>query len=51
MGLAHPMNDIMQILTEVTLDEKNTPHGKLNIELLEKIRIKNDEDDLGPEPA
>ena len=51
MGLAHPMNDIMQILTEVTLDEKNTPHGTLNIELLEKIRIKNDEDDLGPEPA
>ena len=51
MELFHPMNGIMETLTEVTTDDNNTPHGKLNIELIEKLSIKKDEGEEGPEPA
>ena len=51
MELFHPMNGIMETLTEVTTDDNNTPHGKLNLELIEKLSIKKDEDEEGPEPA
>ena len=51
MQLFHPMNGIMETLTEVTTDDNNTPHGKLNIELIEKLSIKKDEGEEGPEPA
>ena len=51
MELFHPMSGIMETLTEVTTDDNNTPHGKLNIELIEKLSIKKDEGEEGPEPA
>ena len=51
MGLLHPMNGIMETLTEVTTDEQDTPQGKVNLELIEKMSIKNDEDEKGPQPA
>ena len=51
MELFHPMNGIMETLTEVTTDDNDTPHGKLNLELIEKLSIKKDEDEEGPEPA
>ena len=51
MGLFHPMSGIMETLTEVTTDEQDTPHGKVNLELIEKISITNDEDEEGPQPA
>ena len=51
MQLFHPMSGIMETLTEVTTDDNNTPHGKLNIELIEKLSIKKDEGEEGPEPA
>ena len=51
MQLFHPMNGIMETLTEVTTDDNNTPHGKLNLELIEKLSIKKDEGEEGPEPA
>ena len=51
MELFHPMNGIMETLTEVTTDDNNTPHGKLNLELIEKLSIKKDEGEEGPEPA
>ena len=51
MDLFHPMSGIMETLTEVTTDDNNTPHGKLNIELIEKLSIKKDEGEEGPEPA
>ena len=51
MGLFHPMSGIMETLTEVTTDEQDTPHGKVNLELIEKISITNDEGEEGPEPA
>ena len=51
MDLFHPMSGIMETLTEVTTDDNNTPHGKLNLELIEKLSIKKDEGEEGPEPA
>ena len=51
MELFHPMNGILETLTEVTTDDNNTPHGKLNLELIEKLSIKKDEGEEGPEPA
>ena len=51
MGLFHPMSGIMETLTEVTTDEQDTPQGKVNLELIEKMSIKNDEDEEGPQPA
>ena len=51
MELFHPMNGIMETLTEVTTDDNNTPHGKLNLELIEKLSIKKDEGEEGQEPA
>ena len=51
MDLFHPMSGIMETLTEVTTYYNNTPHGKLNIELIEKLSIKKDEGEEGPEPA
>ena len=51
MDLFHPMSGIMETLTEVTTDDNNTPHGKLNIELIEKLSIKKDEGEEGPAPA
>ena len=51
MQLFHPMNGIMETLTEITTDEQDTPHGKVNLELIEKISIKTDEDEEGSDPA
>ena len=51
MDLFHPMSGIMETLTEVTTDDNNTPHGKVNLELIEKISIKTDEDEEGLDPA
>ena len=51
MDLFHPMSGIMETLTEVTTDDNDTPHGKLNLELIEKLSIKKDEVEEGPEPA
>tara|TARA_B100000282_G_C31271926_1_gene282541 strand:+ start:49 stop:468 length:420 start_codon:yes stop_codon:yes gene_type:complete len=51
MDLFHPMSGIMETLTEVTTDDNNTPHGKLNVELIEKLSIKKDEGEEGSEPA
>ena len=51
MGLFHPMNGIMETLTEVTVDDEDTAQGKVNLELIEKMSIKNDEEEESPEPA
>jgi len=49
--LFHPMNGIMETLTEVTVDDEDTAQGKVNLELIEKMSIKNDEEEESPEPA
>ena len=51
MGLFDPMNGIMETLTEVTVDDEDTAQGKVNLELIEKMSIKNDEEEESPEPA
>ena len=51
MQLFHPMSGIMETLTEVTTDDQDTPHGKVNLELVEKISIEKDEDEEGSDPA
>ena len=38
-------------ITEVTVDDEDTAQGKVNLELIEKMSIKNDEEEESPEPA
>ena len=51
MDLFHPMSGIMETLTEGTTDDNDTPHGKLNLELIEKLSIKKDEGEESLDPA
>ena len=49
MQLAHPMNRIMELLTKINVDEKNSTHSQVDLELLDKVSI--DEIDIDNEPA
>ena len=55
MGLSHPMSDMMSQFTDVTVDEGNNPHGLVDLESIQKVKItKNDdssEQEPEPEPA
>ena len=47
MNLAHPMSKIMEMLTKIDVDEKNSMRSEVDLELLEKVSIPEDE----PTPA
>ena len=49
MQLAHPMNRIMELLTKINVDEKNSTHSQVDLELLDKVSI--DEVDIDNEPT
>ena len=49
MQLAHPMNRIMELLTKINVDEKNSTHSQVDLELLDKVSI--DEIDIDNEPT
>ena len=53
MGLSHPMSDMMSQFTDVTMDEGNNPHGLVDLESIQKVKITKDDDssEQGPEPA
>lgn len=53
MGLSHPMSDMMSQFTDVTVDEGNNPHGLVDLESIQKVKItKNDDSsEQEPEPA
>ena len=41
MGLSHPMSDMMSQFTDVTMDEGNNPHGLVDLESIQKVKITN----------
>ena len=49
MQLAHPMNRIMELLTKINVDEKNSMNSQVDMDLLEKVTI--DESDTNEEPT
>ena len=53
MGLSHPMSDMMSQFTDVTMDEGNNPHGLVDLESIQKVKITKDDDssEQEPEPA
>ena len=50
MGLAHPMSGMMSQFTDVTMDERNNPHGLVDLESIQKVKITEDDDSSEPEP-
>ena len=51
MGLVHPMNRVMEMLTKINVDEKNSMNSQVDLELLEKVEIVESDIDEEPEPA
>ena len=49
MGLSHPINRVMEMLTKINVDEKNSMNSQVDMDLLEKITI--DESDTNEEPT
>ena len=49
MGLAHPINRVMEMLTKINVDEKNSMNSQVDMDLLEKVTI--DESDTNEEPT
>ena len=49
MGLTHPINRVMEMLTKINVDEKNSMNSQVDMDLLEKITI--DESDTNEEPT
>ena len=50
MGLSHPMSGMMSQFTDVTMDERNNPHGLVDLESIQKVKITEDDDSSEPEP-
>ena len=50
MGLAHPMSGMMSQFTDVTMDEGNNPHGLVDLESIQKVKITKDDDSSEQEP-
>jgi len=51
MGLAHPINRVMEMLTKINVDEKNSMNSQVDMDLLEKITIDESDTDEKPTPA
>ena len=51
MNLNHPMRQIMETLSKVTTDEKNTMHSEVDMDLVEKISLDIIENEEEPDPA
>ena len=43
MDLSHPMSKIMEMLTKIDVDEKNSMKSEVDLELLEKVSIPEEE--------
>ena len=51
MGLAHPINRVMEMLTKINVDEKNSMNSQVDLDLLEKVEIVELDTDEEPTPA
>jgi len=50
MDLKHPMSKIMEMLTKIDVDDKSG-NCEVDLELLDKIKIDEDEETIDPTPA
>jgi hypothetical protein len=51
MGLVHPMSRVMEMLTKINVDEKNSMNSQVDMDLLEKVTIDESDTDEEPTPA
>ena len=51
MGLAHPINRVMEMLTKINVDDKNSMNSQVDMDLLEKVTIDESDTDEEPTPA
>ena len=51
MGLVHPMSRVMEMLTKINVDEKNSMNSQVDMDLLEKVEIVELDTDEEPTPA
>ena len=51
MGLVHPMSRVMEMLTKINVDEKNSMNSQVDLDLLEKVQIVELDTDEEPTPA
>ena len=51
MGLVHPMSRVMEMLTKINVDEKNSMNSQVDLDLLEKVEIVEPDTEEEPEPA
>ena len=51
MGLAHPINRVMEMLTKINVDDKNSMNSQVDLDLLEKVQLVELDTDEEPTPA
>ena len=51
MGLVHPMSRVMEMLTKINVDEKNSMNSQVDLDFLEKVEIVELDTDEEPTPA
>tara|TARA_B100000795_G_C22534715_1_gene336497 strand:+ start:53 stop:475 length:423 start_codon:yes stop_codon:yes gene_type:complete len=51
MGLVHPMSRVMEMLTKINVDEKNSMNSQVDLDLLEKVEIVEPDTEEEPTPA
>ena len=51
MGLAHPINRVMEMLTKINVDDKNSMNSQVDMDLLEKVQLVELDTDEEPTPA
>ena len=51
MGLAHPINRVMEMLTKINVDDKSNMNSQVDMDLLEKVQLVELDTDEEPTPA
>ena len=51
MGLLHPINRVMEMLTKINVDDKNSMNSQVDMDLLEKVQLVELDTDEEPTPA
>ena len=51
MGLAHPINRVMEMLTKINVDDKSSMNSQVDMDLLEKVQLVELDTDEEPTPA
>ena len=51
MGLAHPINRVMEMLTKINVDDKSNMNSQVDMDLLEKVQLVELDTDEEPTPV